>query len=47
MLYFCKKPLVEFEYIAAPMNVVGNDELSLTTLVQAKVIQEYVMKLAP
>ena len=31
----------EFEYITAPVNAVGEDLLSLATVVQAKVIQEY------
>lgn len=31
----------EFEYITAPTDAVGEDLLSLATVVQAKVIQEY------
>ena len=36
-----QKSTGEFEYIIAPMNAEGEDLLSLATVVQAKVIQEY------
>lgn len=36
-----EKATREFEYIAAPMNGAGEDLLSLASVVQAKVIQEY------